>query len=271
MPDFHRRRLIAALGAGLCVAIPAIALAEGGVEHAPAPKPRPKAKPKAAAPAPAADPHAPAAGHAAGPPSVPPEEALARLMNGNARYVDGYAAHPHGDRPRRLEVATGQRPFATILACADSRVAPELIFDQGLGDLFVIRVAGNVVDDAVLASIEYSVIHLGSTLIMALGHERCGAVKATVDALAGRGSPEDRDTRIGALAALITPAVRAVPTGTADPVDAAVSLNAAHAAAEVFAGSRPLRTRVLAGQLKIVAARYDLDDGRVTPTTTQQA
>ena len=94
MPDFHRRRLIAALGAGLCVAIPAIALAEGGVEHAPAPKPRPKAKPKAAAPAPAADPHAAAAGHAAAPPSVPPEEALARLMNGNARYVDGYAAHP---------------------------------------------------------------------------------------------------------------------------------------------------------------------------------
>lgn len=271
MPEYHRRRLIAALGAGLCVAVPAIALAEGGVEHAPAPKPRPKAKPKAAAPAPAADPHAPAAGHAAGPPSVSPEEALARLMNGNARYVDGYAAHPHGDRPRRLEVATGQRPFATILACADSRVAPELIFDQGLGDLFVIRVAGNVVDDAVLASIEYSVIHLGSTLIMALGHERCGAVKATVDALAGRGSPEDRDTRIGALAALITPAVRAVPAGTADPVEAAVSLNAAHAAAEVFAGSRPLRTRVLAGQLKIVAARYDLDDGRVTPTTTQQA
>ncbi|WP_068877459.1 MULTISPECIES: carbonic anhydrase [unclassified Phenylobacterium] len=271
MPDLHRRRLIAALGAGLCVAVPAIALAEGGVEHAPAPKPRPKAKPKAAAPAPAAEPHGPAAGHAAAPPSVPPEEALARLMNGNARYVDGYAAHPHGDRPRRLEVATGQRPFATILACADSRVAPELIFDQGLGDLFVIRVAGNVVDDAVLASIEYSVIHLGSTLIMALGHERCGAVKATVDALAGRGSPEDRDTRIGALAALITPAVRAVPAGTADPVEAAVSLNAAHAAAEVFAGSRPLRTRVLAGQLKIVAARYDLDDGRVTPTTTQRA
>ena len=271
MPDLHRRRLVAALGAGLCVAVPAIALAEGGAEHAPAPKPRPKAKPKAAAPAPAADPHAAVSGHAAGPPSVPPEEALARLMNGNARYVDGYAAHPHGDRPRRLEVATGQRPFATILACADSRVAPELILDQGLGDLFVIRVAGNVVDDAVLASIEYSVIHLGSTLIMALGHERCGAVKATVDALAGRGSPEDRDTRIGALAALITPAVRAVPAGTADPVEAAVSLNAAHAAAEVFAGSRPLRTRVLAGQLKIVAARYDLDDGRVTPTATQKA
>jgi len=275
MPDFHRRRLISFLGAGLCVAAPAIAFAEGGVEHgadAPVrkPKPKPKAKPAPAAAPPAADPHAASAAHAAEP-SVKPEEALARLMNGNARYVDGYAAHPHADAPRRLQVSTTQRPFAVILACADSRVAPELIFDQGLGDLFVIRVAGNVVDDAVLASIEYAVIHLGSTLIMTLGHERCGAVKATIDALAGRGSPDDAGTRIGALAALITPAVRSVPAGAADPLDAAVSLNAANAAAEVFAGSRPLRTRVLAGQLKIVAARYDLDDGRVTPTRTAHA
>jgi carbonic anhydrase len=267
MTDLHRRKLIWALGAGL-VAAPAYALAEGGVEHATAPKLHPKAKPKAKAVAPAAaDPHA-AAAHA-GPPSVPPEEALARLMSGNARYCGGLSAHPHANAVRRIEVAAGQAPFAVILACADSRVAPELIFDQGLGDLFVIRVAGNVVDDATLASIEYAVIHLGSTLIMTLGHERCGAVKATIEALAGRGSPDDRDTRIGALAALISPAVRAVPAGAADPLDAAVSLNAAHAAAEVFAGSRPLRTRVLAGSLKIVAARYDLDDGRVTPTKSQ--
>jgi carbonic anhydrase len=279
MSDFHsRRRLISLLGAGLCVAVPAIAFAEGGVEHGddapakPKPRPKPKAKPAPAAQAPAADPNAAAqpAAHGAEP-SVPPEEALARLMNGNARYVDGYAAHPHADAPRRLAVSTGQRPFAVVLACADSRVAPELIFDQGLGDLFVIRVAGNVVDDAVLASIEYAVIHLGSTLVMALGHERCGAVKATIEALAGRGSPDDVGTRIGALAALITPAVRSVPAGTADTLDAAVGLNAANAAAEIFAGSRPLRTRVLAGQLKIVAARYDLDDGRVTPTRTTQA
>ncbi|TAJ69137.1 MAG: carbonic anhydrase [Phenylobacterium sp.] len=275
MPDLHRRRLVSFLGAGLCLAVPAVALAEGGPEHAepaPRPRPKPKAKPAHAAATPAADPHAAAApaGHAAQP-AVPPEEALARLMNGNARYVDGYSVHPHGDAPRRLQVSAGQSPFAVVLACADSRVAPELIFDQGLGDLFVIRVAGNVVDDAVLASIEYAVIHLGSTLVMTLGHERCGAVKATIEALAGRGSPDDAGTRIGALAALITPAVRAVPAGTADTLDAAVSLNAAQAAAEVFAGSRPLRTRVLAGQLKIVAARYDLDDGRVTPTKTQQA
>lgn len=267
MPDLHRRTLIWALG---LAALPACALAEGGSEETPAPaRPKPKPKPKAAAkpaaPAPAADPHVTAA------PAVSPEEALSRLMSGNDRYVQGFAARPHADAPRRVEVAAGQKPFAVILTCADSRVPPELIFDQGLGDLFVIRVAGNVVDDAVLGSIEYAVIHLGSPLVMALGHERCGAVKATVEALAGRADPADRETRIGALAALITPAVRSVPAGAADPLDAAVSLNAANAAAEIFAGSRPLRAKVLAGQLKIVAARYDLDDGRVTPTRSGQA
>jgi carbonic anhydrase len=163
-------------------------------------------------------------------------------------------------------VAAVQHPFACILACADSRVAPELVFDQGLGDLFVARVAGNVIDDAVLASLEYAVIHLGTSLIMVLGHERCGAVKATVDALEGRGSPEDRDTKIGALAERIAPAIRAIPAWSTDKLDAAVTLNATHAAAEIFAGSPPLRARVLSGKLKIVSARYDLDDGMVTPT-----
>ncbi|MCR5878765.1 carbonic anhydrase [Phenylobacterium sp. J367] len=238
-----RRGLIVTAGAGL-VAAPSAFAAQA---HKPAAR--------AAAPA----------GHTAAGAPPSPEQAMTRLMAGNGRYVAAKATHPNGDAARRRLVAAGQTPFATILACADSRVAPELIFDQGLGDLFVVRVAGNVVDDAILASIEYSVIHLGSNLVMALGHERCGAVKATADALDGHGSPEDADTKIGALAALIAPAVRAVPAGTVDRVDAAVSLNAAQAAAEIFAGSRPLRARVLAGQLKIVAARYDLDDGKVSP------
>ncbi|PZQ60192.1 MAG: carbonic anhydrase [Phenylobacterium zucineum] len=267
-----RRRIVAGLGLGL---IAAPAFAEDGPLGSDAPpvaraKPKPRPKPKAAAKAaPAATPKtAPAP---AGPPPVPPEEALTRLMNGNARYVDGYAAHPHADAARRKETGAAERPFATILACSDSRVSPEVIFDQGLGDLAVVRVAGNVVDDAVLASIEHSVLHLGSTLVMVLGHERCGAVQAAADILAGRGDPADRETRFAALASLIAPAIRAIPAGTADPTDAAVSLNASNAAAEIFAGSRPLRARVLAGELKIVAARYDLDDGRVTPTRPQQA
>jgi carbonic anhydrase len=214
-----------------------------------------------------AEPHAAAHVESA----VPPDTALARLMEGNQRYVQGQARHDHQDARRRAALAAGQQPFATILACADSRVAPEIVFDQGLGDLFVVRVAGNVVDDAVLASIEYSVIHLGSSLVMVLGHERCGAVKATLDALEGHGDPADADTKIAALAGPITPAVRAVPAGTADRLDAAVSLNAAHAAAEILAQSPPLRSRVGAGRLKIVATRYDLDDGKVTPTKPQAA
>ena len=217
----------------------------------------------------AADPpHAAAAAHAAG--GVGPEAALARLMAGNARYAAGKPTRSNQDGRRRTEVAAGQKPFATILACADSRTAPELVFDTGLGDLFVCRVAGNVVDDPILASIEYSVTHLGVTLVMVLGHERCGAVKATVDALGGHPDPADEGSKIGALAGLIAPAVKAAPAAAPDRLDAAVSLNAAHAAAEIFAGSPPLRAKVLAGKLKIVAARYDLDDGKVTPTRTEQ-
>lgn len=261
--QLSRRGLIVGAAAGLFAAP---AFAEGdGHDDAPKPPPRPRPPRKAAAPAPAPAPAAAPVPHGEPVAGLSPEDAMARLMAGNARYVADNETHPHLDPEYRRTVAGGQHPFATILACADSRVTPELIFDQGLGDLFVVRVAGNVVDDAVLASIEYSVIHLGSTLVMALGHERCGAVKATIDALAGHPSDEDRDTRIGALAALIAPAVQAVPANAPDRLDAAVSLNAANAAAEIFAGSRPLRSRVLAGKLKIVAARYDLDDGRVSP------
>jgi carbonic anhydrase len=204
-----------------------------------------------------------AASHGAEAP-VTPEVAMARLAAGNARFAAGRQTHPNTDAPRRMTVAAGQHPFATILACADSRVAPEIIFDQGLGDLFVVRVAGNVVDDVVLASIEYSVIHTGSALVMVLGHERCGAVTATAEALAGRGSDDDKDTKIGALAALVAPAVKAVPASAPDKLEAAISLNAANSAAEILADSPPLKARVAAGKLKIVAARYDLDDGKVT-------
>ncbi|HEX4709360.1 carbonic anhydrase [Phenylobacterium sp.] len=196
--------------------------------------------------------------------AVTPEQAMTRLDAGNARFVAGRALHPNLGPARRVELARDQHPFAVVLACADSRVAPELIFDQGLGDLFVVRVAGNVVDDVVLASIEYSVIHLGATLVMVLGHQRCGAVSATLDALNGHGSEADQDTKIAALAAFISPAVKAAPPAAQDKLDAAISLNVANSAAAIVARSPPLKTRVSAGRLKIVAARYDLDDGRVT-------
>jgi carbonic anhydrase len=205
------------------------------------------------------------------PPALSPADALKRLTEGNARFARGASTHPDVGLTRRKSLAGGQHPFATVLACADSRVAPELIFDQGLGDLFVVRVAGNVVDDTVLASIEYSVIHLGSPLVMVLGHERCGAVTATLEALAGKGSPQDRETKIGALADLIAPAARAVPPEAPDKLDAAIVLNAERAAAAILTGSPPLRSRAQSGGLKVVSARYDLDDGTISHLRNAQA
>src|SRR5262245_40561826 len=108
------------------------------------------------------------------------EQALARLLAGNARFVAHRERHPDITVRRRRALVSSQHPFAVILGCADSRVSPELLFDEGLGDLFVIRVAGNVVDDVVLGSIEYAVEHLGTKLIVVLGHEKCGAVSAAV-------------------------------------------------------------------------------------------
>ena len=270
LPIPSRRALVMGFGAALLAA--GAALAEDPPGGAPSldgqSPPRPKhyfRRPKPKAPPPPAPPAPPATVHVEPAPGMDPELAMARLMEGNGRYAAGFSAHPHMDMIRRADVAVAQRPIASIVACADSRVAPELIFDQGLGDLFVTRVAGNVIEDAVLASLEYSVIHLGSTLIMVVGHERCGAVKATIDALDGRPADEDRGTLISVLANLIAPAVRAVPAGVPDRLEAAISLNAAYSAADIFSRSAPLRARVLAGQLKIVAARYDLDDGKVTP------
>jgi carbonic anhydrase len=197
-------------------------------------------------------------------PGLSPSAALTRLKDGNARYAAGRFDHPDLSLARRRELVGGQQPFATIVACADSRVGPELIFDQGLGDLFVIRVAGNVVDDVVVGSIEYSVIHLGVPLVMVLGHEHCGAVSAAVEAVAGKTNPQDRDTRIGALAGLIAPAVKAVPATAPDKVEAAVLLNARQGAAQLFKKSRAVSERVKAGRLQVVSARYGLDDGKVS-------
>lgn len=108
------------------------------------------------------------------------EEALNQLKEGNSRYVKGDIKHPHTDIQRRDELTGGQHPFAVILSCADSRVVPELLFDQGLGDLFVIRVAGNVAKDKVIGSIEYAIKFLNSKLIVVMGHENCGAVSASL-------------------------------------------------------------------------------------------
>src|SRR5438093_4353999 len=139
--------------------------------------------------------------------NVDPYAALQRLLDGNARYVANKAERPDQTVERRLALAQAQHPFAAILGCADSRVPAEIVFDQGLGDLFVVRVAGPVLDEAVLGSLEFAVAELGLGLILVLGHERCGAVAATIAALE-RGA--DAPGRIADLVAAITPAVKRV-------------------------------------------------------------
>jgi carbonic anhydrase len=137
--------------------------------------------------------------------SVPSaEESLKRLTDGNVRFYSGHPKHPHGSTDWRNKLEWGQHPFAVVVGCSDSRVPPELIFDQGLGDIFVIRVAGNVVDTDVAASVEYAVDHLGTGLVVVLGHTGCGAVTAALDLLS---SAEGEAAEVIDLLSRIEPAV----------------------------------------------------------------
>jgi carbonic anhydrase len=188
---------------------------------------------------------------------VSTDDALRKLLDGNQRYVRHKEKHPDQSLARRKELEGGQHPFAVILGCADSRVSPELLFDQGLGDLFVIRVAGNVVDDAVLGSIEYAVEHLGTKLIMVLGHEKCGAVSAAVE---GGNAPG----HLPALVQPIQPSVDATRNDPGDKVHNCVVANARRVAGQIRASEPVLKEAVQKNGLKVVAADYALDTGRVT-------
>lgn len=134
-------------------------------------------------------------------------EAVQRLIDGNARFVSGKLRHPHSSEQWRERLTAGQQPFATILGCSDSRVPPEILFDQGFGDLFVIRVAGNVVDPDVTGSVEYGVDHLKTQAVVVMGHEGCGAVTA---ALQSREKRAQEPKEIQSLVSKITPALRDV-------------------------------------------------------------
>jgi carbonic anhydrase len=196
--------------------------------------------------------------------NVTADEALTKLMEGNQRFVSQQmTGSSFCDMRIREKLAKGQNPYAVILSCSDSRVPPELVFDKGLGELFVIRVAGNIPDPIVLGSIEYAAEHLGSPLIMVLGHERCGAVTAAVDA---KGKPQGN---IGAIVKTIAPATakaRLACKGKdrATMVECAVDENIRNVAEEIPKQSKVIRTLVAEGKVKIVMAKYDLDDGKVT-------
>lgn len=184
-------------------------------------------------------------------------EPLKKLIEGNERFVGSKMFHQNQSAERREEVAKGQHPIAVIVSCSDSRVPPEIIFDQGLGDLFVIRSAGNLVDDIGLGSIEYAVEHLGVQLIIVLGHERCGAVSAAVQ---GGEAPG----HIAKLIEEIKPAVEKAKKQSGDLLDNAVLSNINMVVKQLQHSEPILKEFVHSKKLIIVGARYDLDDGVVT-------
>ncbi len=196
-------------------------------------------------------------------PGLTADEALGKLMDGNLRFLANRTTIRETSTPSiREALATGQKPFAIILACSDSRVPPEIIFDQGLGEIFVVRVAGNVPDPVILGSIEYAAEHFNCPLVVVLGHSRCGAVTAAVES---QGHPHGN---IGAIIKKIAPAVKQArkdvkSAGKSDLVESAIDNNIKLVAKSLPRQSPVIRSLVDAGKVKIIAAKYDLDDGKV--------
>lgn len=195
-------------------------------------------------------------------PGIAPAQVLKMLKDGNERYSTGVARHPHTDPARLHDTAEhGQHPLATVIACSDSRCPVELLFDSGIGDLFVIRVAGNVCDTDEIGSIEYGVEHLGTPLLVVLGHDQCGAVTAVATHAEVHG-------KIPALVDNIGPAVdkaqRLHPDlHGQDLVPAAVEANVWQAIEDLLQGSDATRQRIRNGKLMVVGAIYHLEDGRI--------
>ena len=187
-------------------------------------------------------------------------EALRRLLEGNERFLRGESRNTKFCLETLTNLAAAQRPYATILGCADSRVAPEVIFDAGLGELFVIRVAGNVVSPEVMGSIQYAAAHLGTPLFLVLGHEGCGAVHAALDAL-DRGA--QHKSRIARLLENIVPALGAVSAASEDAqLRQAVEANVRWAMQQVRA-TPEAKERATEGRMMLAGAVYEIGTGRV--------
>ena len=200
----------------------------------------------------------------AAPPTAPsgltPEAALRILVDGNRRFVSDAPYRSAIGRERRIELAAGQRPLAVLVSCSDSRVSPELLFGRGLGELFIVRNAGNTVDLTALGSIEYAVAVLKVPLILVLGHERCGAVEAAVEVVTKNATFPGS---IGDMVEPIVPAVLSVQGRPGNLLDNAVRANVQRVVRRLKESERLLTEPLAAGRLRIVGARYDLDDGQV--------
>lgn len=188
------------------------------------------------------------------------DQALQELLNGNKRYVEGKPTTLNESTEHRTEVAKGQHPFSVIVGCSDSRVPPEIVFDQGLGDLFVIRVAGNVIDDEALGSIEFAAEEFKLPLVVVLGHERCGAVRATIDAME---KGDEAPGHIKSLVEAIKPSVERTKAQSGDLLDNAVRANITRVVEQLKSSGPILSELAITNKLKIVGARYDLDSGTV--------
>ena len=218
-------------------------------------------------------------------PIVFPAEAISRLKEGNGRFTAGNPHHPHDlvderkyigansyenagtislgmtseqATKRRAELTKNQHPFAIILSCSDSRVPPEIVFDEGLGDLFIIRVAGNVLNDEGLGSIEYGVDILGARLIVVLGHQSCGAVDAAMKTLAAKGKAPGH---IQSLVTAIKPVVDSTPKGDLDTM---IKANVKHVVDALRSSTPILKARVDSGDVQVIGGYYGLDTGAVT-------
>lgn len=196
------------------------------------------------------------------PPSLTADQALEALKRGNREFLAGRAAVPDRDGRRRLEIARAQYPIAVLVSCSDSRVPPELLFGRGLGELFIIRNAGNTIDTVAMGSLEYAVAELNVPLVVVMGHERCGAVAAAVSVV------QDGATFPGSIGQMVEPIIPAVldarRNNPADLLDASVRANVRRTVTRLREFSEPMvLDRLRERKLRIVGARYDLDDGTV--------
>lgn len=185
------------------------------------------------------------------------EKSLKELRNGNDRFISGKTVHVESTRGFDPQHAEGQRPFATILACSDSRVPVELIFDQGFGDLFVIRIAGNVVAPSQVGSVEFAASVLGAKLVVVLGHSNCGAVATALDEL--EKEPSVRSPNLRAIVDRVRPAIEGLTT-----IEEAVTANVRRSVNQLLHGSSIIESLIQAKELKIVGAEYSIETGAVT-------
>lgn len=193
-----------------------------------------------------------------------PDDGLQRLVEGNRRFASGRSRNHGSAIERRIALSAGQAPFAVILGCSDSRVPPELIFDQHLGDLFVIRVAGNVALPSQVGSVEFAVELLGARLIVVLGHSRCGAIVATLDAIESK--IDSRSPNLGAIVDAVRPAVEPLIESEPDRdtlVESAIRANVVAAAGHLASSSHLLAARIGREELRVVGAEYAFDTGLV--------